>query len=103
VIVAAIIGVSALVESSRETAPTPGVEREAPRQETVGERNIRLLPLRAERLARNQCSASTISQLAREYGGDPSDPSSVANAFSRTFQPDARPYAEAGCLEGLGR
>jgi hypothetical protein len=56
----------------------------------------------AFRDSKQNCGAFSVEQVAREYGGDPSNPLSVATAYAEEayvgrFQGAARD----GCLEGL--
>jgi hypothetical protein len=55
--------------------------------------------------ARDLCSLDSAERLADEFGGDASDPASVAAAYAkREFDGgQARERARAGCLAGLGQ
>jgi hypothetical protein len=56
----------------------------------------------AYRLAKAICSTHNASQVAKEYGGDPSDVGSVADAYGRRAAvPAARTSATDGCRAGL--
>ena len=52
--------------------------------------------------ARDHCSLDSADKLADEFGGDASDPDSVARAYAtEEFEGGARERARAGCLAGL--
>jgi hypothetical protein len=54
--------------------------------------------------ARDLCSLDSAERLADEFGGNASDPRSVARAYAASeFSGDARERARAGCLAGLGQ
>jgi hypothetical protein len=44
----------------------------------------------------------SVKQVAKEYGGKPSDPISVADAYaSQSYQPRFQAAALEGCLDGF--
>jgi hypothetical protein len=53
------------------------------------------------RVAFDRCSISRVDGAARDYGGDASDPTTVANAYARFASPDHIQPAYQGCLDGL--
>jgi hypothetical protein len=53
------------------------------------------------RIAFDRCSIGGIRGAARDYGGDASDPTTVAGAYARFANPDDIPPAYQGCLDGL--
>jgi hypothetical protein len=56
----------------------------------------------AYRDSKDLCAAFPIRQTAREYGGNPADPTSVADAYAaEAYVARFRGAAFQGCLEGL--
>ena len=53
------------------------------------------------RVAFDQCSISGVQGAAKDYGGNSSDPTTVANAYARFASPDHIQPAYQGCLDGL--
>ena len=54
--------------------------------------------------ARDICSLDSAEKLAADFGGNASDPASVAAAYAnQEFDGEARRQARAGCLAGLGQ
>lgn len=52
--------------------------------------------------SRELCALFSASEVAAEYGGNPADPASVAQAYAETsYQPAFQADAEVGCLEGF--
>jgi hypothetical protein len=90
VIVVLIIVVVALTTPADQSSTSPHHHRSA-------------ISRRAESSAGDLCATASIRQLARTYGGDVSDPSSVAAAFARaSYRPSQRDVAQASCLAALG-
>jgi len=80
--------------------PAPSVEPPAVAPEAKP--RARALRPKAYRDSKDVCGVFSAKQLAKEYGGDPSDPASVANAYAdQSYRPAVRSDAASGCLAGL--
>jgi hypothetical protein len=56
----------------------------------------------AYRDSKDLCSSFSVEQVADEYGGDPSDPITVADAYAnQAYRARFRAAAREGCLAGL--
>jgi len=84
------------VAASATTAPSP---RPAyPNEATFTSPIDRLI----YRIAFDRCAVVGVQGAARDYGGNPSDVDSIANAYARSSDPDHVQPAFLGCRDGLG-
>jgi hypothetical protein len=52
--------------------------------------------------SKDLCSSFPVKQVASEYGGNPADPASVADAYAKqSYREPLQSSAAAGCLKGL--
>ena len=86
-------------DSADEAGPAPGgppgeTERDAGPSPSINKA--------AYRDSKDLCSAFSVEEVAEEYGGDPSDPISVADAYANeAYRARCSAAARDGCLAGL--